>query len=106
MAVSYQLHDENDDLMVKREFKFYKNDKGEWWLDLPEWKGDSADLQVIEGADEWLDLVSEKGVEIYMTLADQKFEGAENLSLLRIREENFGGGGGINYLETGISTPQ
>jgi hypothetical protein len=93
------VHDENDDLMVKREFKFYKNDKGEWWLDLPEWKGDPADLQMIEGADEWLDLVSEKGVEIYMTLADQKFEGAENLSLLRIREENFGGGG-IYYLET------
>lgn len=84
--------------MLKRDFKFYKNDKGEWWLDLPEWKRDLADLQMVEGADEWLDLVSEKADEVCMTLSEQKFDGAENLSLLRIREENFGGGG-IYYLE-------
>jgi hypothetical protein len=84
--------------MLKRNFQFYKNNKAEWWLDLPEWKGDPEDLQMIEGADEWLNLLSPNNQSITVTMADEYFEGAENLSLLRLREENFGGGG-IYYLE-------
>ncbi len=41
--------------MVKRNFKFQKNVKGEWYLILPEWKGDPADLQIVEGADKVLE---------------------------------------------------
>ena len=85
--------------MLKREFKFYKNDQGEWWLKLPEWKGDPEDLQMIEGADEWLDLISEGQLSVELEMSDDFFENAATLTLLRVREENFGGGG-IYYLET------
>lgn len=84
--------------MIKRTFKFEKNATNEWYMILPEWKGDPEDLQMIEGADEWLDLLSITGEKVKLILSDKKFEDAEFLSLLRIREENLGGGG-IYYLE-------
>ncbi|TKC08233.1 hypothetical protein FA048_13835 [Pedobacter polaris] len=85
--------------MLKRNFKFHKNDKGEWWLILPEWKGDPDDLQMIEGADQWLDIISNDIKEVKLEMSDKYFVESETLTLLRIREENFGGGG-IYYLDT------
>jgi len=85
--------------MLKRTFKFHKNDKGEWWLTLPEWKGDPENLQMIEGADQWLDLISNHTDKVEIEMSDEPFTNAETLTLLRIREENLGGGG-IYYLET------
>lgn len=85
--------------MTKKQFKFYKKPNGEWWLILPEWKGDPADLQMIEGADDWLNLISDGKDEIEIEMSDQAYNDAEILTLLRIREENFGGGG-IYYLDT------
>jgi len=85
--------------MTKREFEFNKNSKGEWWLDLPEWKGDPTDLQMMEGADEWLNLISDNHNKVELKMSDQPYNGAEVLTLLRIREANFGGGG-IYYLDT------
>ena len=85
--------------MKKREFTFHKNEKGEWYLDLPAWDGDPEDLQMVEGADQWLELLSEGGTNIQLLMSDQNFTGAEVLTLLRVREENLGGGG-IYFLET------
>ncbi|RZK57394.1 MAG: hypothetical protein EOO87_03020 [Pedobacter sp.] len=84
--------------MTERTLDFNKNEKREWWVILPEWKGDPEDLQMIEGADAWLDLLSEQNKAVKLKLCDANFEGSENLSLMRIREENFGGGG-IYFLE-------
>lgn len=85
--------------MLKREFTFDKNKKGEWYLDLLEWNGDPEELQMVEGADQWLDLVSKSGTKAKLLMSDQNFADAEVLTLLRVREENLGGGG-IYYLET------
>ncbi|RZL46708.1 MAG: hypothetical protein EOP00_14155 [Pedobacter sp.] len=85
--------------MQKKQFKFYKKPSGEWWLILPEWKGDPDDLQMIEGADKWLELMAKGKKEIGLEMSDKPYSGAEVLTLLRIREENLGGGG-IYYLET------
>lgn len=84
--------------MLKREFEFNKNDKGEWYLHLPDWNGDPEDLQMVEGADHWLDLMSNKGTKVKLLMADVHFPEAEVLTLLRIKEENLGGGG-IYFLE-------
>ncbi len=84
---------------MERIFAFEQNNKSEWWLNLPEWNGDPEDLQMIEGADQWLDLMSEGKNQIKVNIADEKFDGAETLTLLRTREENLGGGG-IYYLES------
>lgn len=84
--------------MLKAEFTFNKNKKGEWYLDLPTWDGDPEELQMVEGADQWLELVSNHSKEVQLLLSDQNFANAEVLTLLRVKEENLGGGG-IYYLE-------
>jgi hypothetical protein len=83
---------------MKQLFKFYKNDKSEWYLNLPEWDGDPEDLQMVEGADQWLDVLSNNGSKIEVVMADEVFDDAEMLTLLHVKEENLGGGG-IYYLE-------
>lgn len=85
--------------MTKRAFKFYKNSKSEWYLDLPEWEGDLDELQMIDGADQWLDLLSNNALSITVWIADENFKGASILTLLHVREENLGGGGDY-YLES------
>jgi hypothetical protein len=85
--------------MRKNEFEFQKNNKGEWYLDLPKWNGDPGDLQMVEGADQWLDLLSNNTPTVKLTLSDEQFDSAEVLTLLRIREDNLGGGG-IYFLES------
>lgn len=79
---------------MKRDFRFYKIASGDWYIDLPEWNGDPEDLQMIQGADEWLDLVS-AAEEVTLTIADADFGNAEFMTLIRLGEPNLGGGG--NY---------
>ncbi len=79
---------------MKRDFRFYKIATGDWYIDLPEWKGDPEDLQMIQGADEWLDLVSNSN-EVTLSIADCSFDEADYLTLIRLGETNLGGGG--NY---------
>lgn len=85
--------------MSIEKFEFNKNIKGEWYLNLPEWKGDPEELQMVEGADRWLSLLAGHAVKINVLLSDKKFAGADNLTLLHIRDANLGGGGNY-YLET------
>ncbi len=85
--------------MAKKELTFNKNEKGEWYLQLPEWNGDPEDLQMVEGADQWLDLVSKGELKINLALSTDNFDQAAVLTLLRTKEQNLGGGG-IYYLES------
>lgn len=79
---------------MKKDFRFYKVASGDWYLDLPEWTGDPEDLQMIQGADEWLDLLSNT-TEIKLAISDNDFDNAQFMTLIRLGEQNLGGGG--NY---------
>ena len=79
--------------MAIRNFHFYKNKGGQWYLNWPAWQGDPDDLQMVEGADEWLDLISNNAQEIDVSIALDVFNGSEVLNLVRLKEENLGGGG-------------
>ena len=78
---------------MQRTFSFYKDNNGEWYVDLPEWKGDKADLQMVEGADTLLDLISRNREKCSLYMSDEIFDKAEFLTLIHIREKNLGGGG-------------
>jgi len=78
---------------MTRSIRFYKNTKGEWYADIPEWGGDEADLQMVEGADILLDWVSKNGEKCELLMADEHLEDADVLELVYAREENLGGGG-------------
>ncbi|WP_316830890.1 DUF6717 family protein [Pedobacter aquatilis] len=78
---------------MERTIRFYKNTKGEWYADIPEWGGNIADLQMVEGADQLLDWIASSGNECKLLMADQHLPDAEILNLVYAREENLGGGG-------------
>ena len=43
--------------MIRR-FKFYKEDTGKWFVELPEWEGERDDLEMVMGADILLEILS------------------------------------------------
>ena len=59
-------------------FRFYKDEHG-WFVDIPEWEGDVWDLQMVSGADTFLDILSQGENEVYVTLSDKPFDGCEFL---------------------------
>lgn len=74
-------------------FRFYKDTNNEWYIDIPEWSGSKAELEMVQGADTMLDIVSDHSNECYLKLSDQPFNGAEVLELEQARIQNHGGGG-------------
>jgi hypothetical protein len=62
--------------MIPTNFRFYKTPVGEWFIDLPEWEGDHADLQMLAGADNWLEIMAEGDREIFIRISDESFPGS------------------------------
>lgn len=61
-----------------RTFKFYKDTEG-WFVDLPEWEGEKWELQMVSGADTFLDILSQGETEVYVVLSKEDFDGANVL---------------------------
>lgn len=78
---------------MRRTFKFYKNELKEWYIDLPEWKGDIGDLQMVEGADTMLDIISVNGNECVIEMSDNEIANAELLTLIHARDPQLSSGG-------------
>lgn len=60
-----------------RVYRFYKDDG--WFIDLPGWEGDKSDLQMVRGADTFLDILSQGEDSVYVTLSKNQFEGSDTL---------------------------
>jgi hypothetical protein len=65
-----------------KKLKFYKEIDGRWYVDLPEWTGSKAELEMVAGADKVLDYMSEGDGEVYLRLSEQEFENADKLEFL------------------------
>ncbi len=74
-------------------FRFYKERDDRWFVDLPDWKGSKDDLEMVQGADTMLDMISGEAKECFLKLSDVPFTKAERLVLERTRDANLGGGG-------------
>jgi hypothetical protein len=55
---------------MSQQYKFYKTEENRWYIDLPEWKGSQADLEMVAGADKMLDILSENGDQIKIEVDD------------------------------------
>ena len=64
-----------------RIYRFYKDEYG-WFIDLPGWEGEKSDLQMVMGADDFLDLLAQGESDVYVTLSTEPFDGCETLELL------------------------
>jgi hypothetical protein len=65
---------------MTRRFKFYKEEDGKWFVDLPEWEGDKDDLEMVMGADILLEILSNNSDYCYVTFSDEPFDGAKTLT--------------------------
>ena len=61
-----------------RSFRFYKDEYG-WFVDLPEWEGERWDLQMVMGADSFLDILSQGETEKHVLLSEEPFDGCYEL---------------------------
>lgn len=77
---------------MKQIFRFYKNEADKWYIDLPEWEGSLSELQMVEGADTMLDIVSNYTRECYLDISDAWFEGSDLIELTENMRESIGGG--------------
>ena len=70
-----------------RKFKFYKESNNNWYIDLPEWKGSKAELEMVAGADTMLEYMAEGESEVYVYISDEEFEGADVLRLKGLADD-------------------
>lgn len=83
---------------MMRNLKFYKEETGRWYVDLPEWEGEKDELEMVMGADSFLEILSQGENEVYVTLSDTEFPNAERLRLLELgRIEGIELGSGAWY---------
>lgn len=67
--------------------KFYKEPDGSWYVDLPNWTGPKADLQMVCGADSMLEYMAEGEDSVWLYLSEEEFENADRLEFLRMADE-------------------
>jgi hypothetical protein len=77
------------------DLKFNKEDK-KWYIDLPSYPGEKADLQMVLGADTLLDILSgNTRHSVTMSVSLEPIEGFD--SLTRMRQLTTDEGGGAMY---------
>ncbi len=89
-----------------RTFRFYKDEEG-WFVDLPEWEGTKGELQMVMGADSFLEILAQGENEIDVTLSTEPFQNAEVLHFLyvgRLEGPEYGEGGWY-YLKEYLGIP-
>ncbi|MES2456925.1 MAG: DUF6717 family protein [Bacteroidota bacterium] len=77
---------------MKGTFRFYKTADNRWYIDLPDWGGALADLEMVEGADTMLDKVSSYSNECHLEMSSEPLQGADQLKLVNDLRKSIGGG--------------
>ena len=77
-----------------KSFKFYKEYNNRWYVDLPEWTGSKDELEMIMGADDMLNIISQGEDTILLTISLEPFEESNTLEKI----EDTPGIGGAFYL--------
>jgi len=60
------------------ELRFYRKEDGTWWIDLPGYiaqGGDPAELQMVAGSDDFLELIAEAKDKVRLQISEQKVKG-------------------------------
>ena len=63
------------------QLRFIKDERGKWYVELPDYPGAKADLQMVAGADTMLDIIAEGNKEATLVVSEVDFDGAEILRL-------------------------
>lgn len=68
-------------------FRFYKTESNRWYVYLPSWEGSVADLEMVAGADNMLEYMSEGKNDIKLIISEEFFEGSDLLEFKREADE-------------------
>lgn len=77
---------------MTRRIKFTK-EINDWFAEISEWEGSRADLQMVMGADTFLDILCEGEWDVWLTMSDQPLNSDRTEKLHFIREGESEGGG-------------
>ena len=61
------------------QYTFY-NEGGQWYIDLPEWRGAKSELAMVMGADRLLDRLSKGQDAVTLALDTEPFDGSDVLT--------------------------
>ena len=67
--------------------KFNKESDNRWYVDLPDWEGEKADLEMVAGADKLLDILSNNTNDVSVSFSIEPFDGAKILTHDIVRED-------------------
>lgn len=81
---------------MARNYKFYKI-QDQWFIDLPQWEGSIADLQMVAGADTFLDILAQGDDNVYVTLSETEMENSDKLIFESLGDPHQWSEGGANY---------
>jgi len=70
-----------------KRLRFYKECDNRWYIDLPEWTGSKAELEMVAGADSMLEYVAEGEGQVWLILSVDEFENADKLEYIRLATE-------------------
>jgi hypothetical protein len=78
-----------------RHLRFYKESDQwfdeRWYVDLPDWTGDKADLEMVSGADSMLELMAEGEREFIVAVSDTRFENSDEI-MFKKKADDIGNG--------------
>ena len=75
-----------------KRLKFVKDTPGiRWYIDLPWWEGSRAELEMVDGADTMLNILSEGNSEVVLYVSENEFEGSDKVEMIRLATE-YGNG--------------
>lgn len=78
--------------MSHRLFTFEKDPDQRWYIVLPEWTGNRADLEMVQGADKMLDIAAEGENRVQLTLSTKPFDNADELTWIEdFKDPEIGG---------------
>lgn len=66
---------------MKRKLTFLKEKDNRWYLQLPEWEGDKKDLEMVAGADDMCNILSQGENEVTVWIGDRPLTESEELIL-------------------------
>ena len=70
-----------------KELNFYKDTDKKWYIDLPDWKGSKEDLEMVFGADDMLDVLSNGNNKVSLNVSEEFFNGALKIDFIRLATE-------------------
>lgn len=74
-----------------KHLSFTKESNGNWYIDLPDWEGGHEELQMVSGADDFLDFLSNNGKKCHLLVCANDCSHKHDGKLVKVEDTSDGG---------------